>query len=397
MQGINNITINIDLENLNNSFLSKEKDNNEDNQNNFLAYSSNHNTLTDDNQDYFRKTDKKFSESSNYSSSSNCISNNTLNNSLSCTGNTIEKNKTSAESNTNNHPQTPSIDHISSIYLCNYNLQNSPSSNTKNINCNNYENTNDKKSDLKKNIHSLKINIINQNDSCINEANNNKNKIIRKDYNIDNLNETCKKNIPKTKEEIISEVSRIFITGNQSSLNDKNSCIIAGTLQSNYKEAKISDPSRSTNISSTSCSVSPNISYNQENENTIYSKNNNSNTFSESKKIQLKTPETNQKRRSFYTKRDFSRFDFVLSLTNEKSDKNNSKEKDSSLSDEIPEFIFEVLNKKISRFSFFKRFEKEYDINDSIFLEKKISTKDNYDNNNRDDSWADFIKLNLNA
>jgi len=146
-----------------------------------------------------------------------------------------------------------------------------------------------------------------------------------------------------------------------------------------------SDP-RSSLISTTSCSVSPNISYNQEIENQL--NNNLINIYNK----ESKPFEIIEKKKSLYTKRDISRFNFVS---------NNVKfeEKGNYLSniyigfekndDEIPEFIFDVVNKKISRFSFFKRFKNEYNISDMIFLENKII--ENY----KDKSWADFIKNNM--
>lgn len=218
---------------------------------------------------------------------------------------------------------------------------------------------------------------------------------------LDNLN---------IKEQIIYEVNKNLISQNMNG-NESHYSISPRELN----ETKKSHPTRSTNISSTTFSVSPNISYNQEFENLNLNNddmhNNNCNNYNKIhhkincksevnnnyKNKESKIPEIKPKRKSFYTKRDISRFDFVLNLTTEKpkSHKSNSVANESCSSEEIPEFIFEVVNKKISRYSFFKRFENEYDIPESIFLENQFLNKEN--NINIDDSWADFIKINLNV
>jgi hypothetical protein len=241
---------------------------------------------------------------------------------------------------------------------------------------------------------------------------------------------------PKSKLQIISEVNKNYIinnneeNANKNNINPNNNTLniniitnikessSTNNLNNNINDSKTpnnnpelhyflesgkSDP-RSSIISTTSCSVSPNISYNQEIENHS-SSNNISNTNC---KETCKASDISEKRRSIYTKRDISRFDFVLNNTSnnqntnkignenivsrKSSDNNtntNNKEYEKP-NEEIPEFVFDVLNKKISRFSFFKRFKNEYDIPDSIFLE------DSFIDKNKDESWADFIKMNLN-
>lgn len=243
-------------------------------------------------------------------------------------------------------------------------------------------------------------------------SNNNKNYVKNTDnqentenYQNKNNNSTAndsKNNILKEKE--------------NNSNNNLNSNVNSNAKTSNnnpehnyFMESGKSDP-RSSIISTTSCSVSPNISYNQEIENHLSHTNiNNTNS-----KENCKASELSEKRKSIYTKRDISRFDFVLNnnnINNQNLNKNNNINSDNISSrkssdnksntnkikeyqkpeEDIPEFVFDVLNKKISRFSFFKRFKNEYDIPDSIFLE------DSFIDKNKDESWADFIKMNLNA
>ncbi len=226
---------------------------------------------------------------------------------------------------------------------------------------------------------------IHQNEENISSANQNKNSNYSNTViNSNNLN----KNI---NESSASNINNNNIINNKASLNPELQYLI---------DSGKSDP-RSSIISSTSCSVSPNISYNQEIEN--HPSNINGNIITANCKETFKNSEFSEKRRSIYTKRDISRFDFVLNNTSNNANTNknientesrkssdNNKENE-TLDEEIPEFVFDVLNKKISRFSFFKRFKNEYDIPDSIFLEECFIDK------NKDESWADFIKMNLNV
>ena len=76
---------------------------------------------------------------------------------------------------------------------------------------------------------------------------------------------------------------------------------------------------------------------------------------------------------NIFRKRNKSRFDFVSNCTNQQI--------------EVPEFIYDMLYRKISRYTFFKKFicmkENMYDIK---FFEKELRI---------DDSWAQFIKSNI--
>ncbi len=186
--------------------------------------------------------------------------------------------------------------------------------------------------------------------------------------------------------------------------NDKdlNNTLNNNVSDNNYFIDSTKSNPRSSIPSSTSCSVSPNISYNQEIDKDINNQINNlSNLNKEINNNNNKTTDIPDKKKSIYTKRDISRFDFVLNNSNNNINNNSNKEKslsaekrtdnyeNSKVDDEIPEFVFDVLNKKISRFSFFKRFKNEYEISDSIFLEDRKIDK------NKDESWANFIKMNL--
>ncbi len=75
-------------------------------------------------------------------------------------------------------------------------------------------------------------------------------------------------------------------------------------------------------------------------------------------------------KKHLYRKRDKSRFDFV-------SDKIN-------LENEIPDFISDMLYRKISRFTFFKKFISNK--NDVNFFERELKFNN---------SWAQFIKSNI--
>jgi hypothetical protein len=85
----------------------------------------------------------------------------------------------------------------------------------------------------------------------------------------------------------------------------------------------------------------------------------------------------------FYRPRTISRFDFV----NLKSDDNISEDTKCSAT-EIPDFISEMLYKKISSYTFFKKFTCVKDKNKDIdFFEKELKNNNN--------SWAQFIKSNV--
>jgi CCR4-NOT transcription complex subunit 4 len=81
--------------------------------------------------------------------------------------------------------------------------------------------------------------------------------------------------------------------------------------------------------------------------------------------------ETAKTEKKLYRKSDKSRFDFV---------KNSSNSGD----EVVPEFISDMLYKKISRYTFFKKLG--FDNNDKSFFEKELD---------HNDSWAQFIKSNI--
>ena len=84
------------------------------------------------------------------------------------------------------------------------------------------------------------------------------------------------------------------------------------------------------------------------------------------------TPIVTQKK--FYYNRERSRFDFVKN------------ENDSNL---VPQHVTDLICKKISRHSFFKKFFSEFEkknINDCIYFEKELKKKD---------SWSEFILNNM--
>jgi hypothetical protein len=93
---------------------------------------------------------------------------------------------------------------------------------------------------------------------------------------------------------------------------------------------------------------------------------------------------SNKESKKFYRQRSISRFDFVK---NKNSDDNASEDTKSS-GTEIPEFVSGMLYKKISTYTFFKKFtcvkNKHSDIE---YFEKELKNNNN--------SWAQFIKSNL--
>jgi len=267
-------------------------------------------------------------------------------------------------------------------YLSNY------SNNVSNINVNDFTNSEKKNQKIQNVINNtLDENIIVKNIQIEKETKNNEEKAIN---DIDNKSSTS----------IIKEINSNLNSEKIYKFNDDKTKMSSDSKKNSNQKPKNkkieqnyfidsakSDP-RSSLLSSTSCSVSPNISYNQEIENHTTCK-----TITNQPQKCNKTPE---KKRSFYSKRNISRFDFVLNNnlintedTASRKSSGDYKENENSEA-EIPEFVFDVLNKKISRFSFFKRFKNEYDeIPDLIFLENKFLDK------TKDEPWAEFIKKNL--
>lgn len=107
--------------------------------------------------------------------------------------------------------------------------------------------------------------------------------------------------------------------------------------------------------------------------------------------------------KNIYRKREISRFDFVnskflnkLETENRLTDTNcksgissNSTTSDvNTTCSEVPEFISNMLYKKISRYTFFKKFTCVKDLNTDIFyFEKELKNNNN--------SWAQFITSNV--
>jgi len=107
-------------------------------------------------------------------------------------------------------------------------------------------------------------------------------------------------------------------------------------------------------------------------------------------------------KKRLYSKRDKSRFDFVKSKTDSKDVNNiktepkevpietnqNKNEEDEDL--EVPDYVFNVISKKISRHTFFRKFEKEFEKEECeyTFFKKQL---------NPNDSWSKFILANLNT
>jgi CCR4-NOT transcription complex subunit 4 len=97
-----------------------------------------------------------------------------------------------------------------------------------------------------------------------------------------------------------------------------------------------------------------------------------------------------KKNSSIYRNREKSRFPFVPTTIPE-----NESHKDSDETKPIPEYIFDLINKKVSRYTFFKKFENDFNLdnkNDKIYVEESFKKCRHY----RNDSWADFIFTNIN-
>lgn len=93
---------------------------------------------------------------------------------------------------------------------------------------------------------------------------------------------------------------------------------------------------------------------------------------------------------SIYRNREKSRFPFVPTTIQE-----NESQKDSDVTKPIPDYIIDLINKKVSRYSFFKKFENDFNLgnkNDKIYVEESFKKCHHY----RNDSWADFIFTNIN-
>lgn len=81
-----------------------------------------------------------------------------------------------------------------------------------------------------------------------------------------------------------------------------------------------------------------------------------------------------------FSKRKISRFDFAQENP-ESSEINN-------IDKEIPDFIFDIIQRKFSRFSFFNRFNNEYNFSDSSLFENFLKKEE-------DNLWIRDIKDNL--
>ena len=101
-----------------------------------------------------------------------------------------------------------------------------------------------------------------------------------------------------------------------------------------------------------------------------------------------------------YSKRDKSRFDFVMSKSETKDVNNikiepkvtsleiNSNTIEDNEYSEVPDYVFNVISKKISRHTFFRKFEKEFEKEDCEYTFFKNQLNSN-------DSWSKFILANL--
>jgi hypothetical protein len=130
-------------------------------------------------------------------------------------------------------------------------------------------------------------------------------------------------------------------------------------------------------------------------ENNLYEKFNNINIDKQKENV-LTSPLI----KNIYRKREISRFDFVNSkIMNKFGTENKFIEPSSGLSSnsttpdvnsncsEVPEFISDMLYKKISRYTFLKKFTSVKDLNTDIFyFEKELKNNNN--------SWAQFITSN---
>jgi hypothetical protein len=69
--------------------------------------------------------------------------------------------------------------------------------------------------------------------------------------------------------------------------------------------------------------------------------------------------------------------------------KNIDKDKDKDIDMEIPEFIFDIIGKKFSRFSFFNKLNNDYNFSDKFFIEDYLNK------NKEDNKWIKYLKENL--
>jgi CCR4-NOT transcription complex subunit 4 len=116
-----------------------------------------------------------------------------------------------------------------------------------------------------------------------------------------------------------------------------------------------------------------------------YSDNTNSDkTHTSSNENSCKLPTSPSKR--LFSKRDHSRFSFV-SRTDTK-DINNFKPDKTECDLEVPEYVCDVISKKISIITFFKKLEKEFEKEnyEYSFFKNKL---------NQNDSWSNFILANF--
>lgn len=103
----------------------------------------------------------------------------------------------------------------------------------------------------------------------------------------------------------------------------------------------------------------------------------------------IDTTPTIEIKKSIYRNREKSRFPFVSNFESDNTGSNIE------ITD-IPDYVFDVINKKVSRYSFFKKFENQFVLenikNDKIYFEESFMKCGHY----RNDSWTDFIFTNMN-
>ena len=129
---------------------------------------------------------------------------------------------------------------------------------------------------------------------------------------------------------------------------------------------------------------------NNNNENTPNSNSNSAESTSTEECEKLsKISEEKKENKRLFSKREYSRFEFAQK-SKEDNLENNNNMKNIEIDKEIPEFIFDIIRKKFSRFSFFNRLNNHYNFSDKFFIEKYLNI------NEEDNKWIKYLKDNLN-
>ncbi len=199
----------------------------------------------------------------------------------------------------------------------------------------------------------------------------------------DNKTVIVGKFISKSKSPITNKKKAII---NNKDINGKEKSVINSLSPS--KKLELQDRSGDENYKTTSAESAIQKSSNSKSDDNFSNANSGNNNISPKKRL--------------YSKRDKSRFDFVKSKTDSKDVNNiktepkevpvetnqNTNEEDEDL--EVPDYVFNVISKKISRHTFFRKFEKEFEKEECeyTFFKKQLNTND---------SWSKFILANLNT